>query len=859
MGEGQDNLESRVQDSGLLGDITNSSLDYRRRWFFLVNNTQEGTQKLVPATEEENVIGNKNIIIKRRLYLKEIIEGNLPLLVAKQYAETHPSPSMAKFIGGIVEGKHGSFLVMRHPTETRSVPSSSMVGFLPQALPQADAVYSLDGRNDWFGGPHEYIANHFKVGGTTLLAARPSPDRWALYSEDGKADWFGGPHARYLGCVEGIKPVYVDGQPLIAAQHEQGGLWSLYDVQGKISDLFGGSKHHIKQVVSIRGELFMVASPSKRGGEVVIDREGEFRFGGMHSEVEGFNFVNGGVGIFAQHPYHDGIFSREGFYWSRHSRLPLHTLLDFSDSTEHDGAATGSSANQGRLFTEIEGLDLHEALLLKRTTTYQAVISWLSDRTHTKSRAIHWDIVQTLSEAGLADHSLRVFGKCPEDVIDALALCAAKERMESSFHRPHLEDWRDPIQALRYTVFSNSYLVDCWVQLVEAYSNHWQGRVDLQESIDIASYWNEECYGNEGDSHFLAALRSFKSFLDRVNNNAEDPDRMSLGEIMECNNIDIPGYTIHKKVGEGADGRVYQAKHDWFGSVKVKIFKDPEDKIKEAMEKEGVTLEERIQRRIAGFDSKVRDYRSIARLYDVGRCTDPVTGKETIYITSDYVDGGAIERKDSHGDYTIRPDITPDVAMEIFPRVLNALHVIHQAGLVLRDVKLRNTLASYDHKTVYIDDLETIAGIEDVKSGDRLTEGSDRYAAPEVLCDIRTASQGTDLYSAVVGLLYMITGKPDLMVGINSLSDKEEYTRRLNEMLAQNGIPERQQEFFRTALAYNPEERYSTAIAIANDHLMFFFPDVSAQLQMRVIKDVLDSKSEAFLSVDLLHNRAIDS
>ncbi|MAG78638.1 hypothetical protein CL616_04715 [archaeon] len=303
-------------------------------------------------------------------------------------------------------------------------------------------------------------------------------------------------------------------------------------------------------------------------------------------------------------------------------------------------------------------------------------------------------------------------------------------------------------------------------------------------------------------------------------------------EIQQCANYDIPNYTFLRRLGSGADGVVYLANHDIFGDVKVKVFRGtPQDKIKEAMEKEGVTLEERIKRRIALFDMEVRDKTHLSQMYDVGKTRSPFSLGETFYLTMDYVDGGSPEFKGDDGKYGIRKDITLEVIPQIFEGILRGIKSIHSADLILKDIKLRNILVSRDHETVLVDDLETIAGIEEVKLGERLTEGTDRCAAPEVIRDIRNASQSSDLYSVGVCLLYMLTRNPTLMRGINNILDEEEYNSKLSEMMIkEHGDLDMQLidiyghntkslilseivgdvfKFLKTALDFNPEKRWS--------------------------------------------------
>lgn len=324
----------------------------------------------------------------------------------------------------------------------------------------------------------------------------------------------------------------------------------------------------------------------------------------------------------------------------------------------------------------------------------------------------------------------------------------------------------------------------------------------------LGSRYFEENTADLTQDEVIADIRRifYDSELDPVKMGDYLANGLCLEEAMECAKVDIKDYKIIRRLGEGADGIVYQAKYTFLGDVKLKIFKDPEDKIKEAVEKEGVSLEQRIQARMMNLDN-IEDMRHITIFKGVDRCKNPRTGKDTIYLALEFVDGGAVEFKDING-YHIRDDIvTEEDIISIYSRFLTGLETIHDAGKVLKDVKLRNLLVSYDHNKVKIDDLETIAGIEEIQEGKRFTMGSDRYAAPESLADIKDATQKSDLYSAAVCLLYMVTKNPTLMLGINNL-DQGRYDEQLDKMLNKQDLKDHQIKFFKKALAYKPMNRY---------------------------------------------------
>lgn len=281
---------------------------------------------------------------------------------------------------------------------------------------------------------------------------------------------------------------------------------------------------------------------------------------------------------------------------------------------------------------------------------------------------------------------------------------------------------------------------------------------------------------------------------------------------------EIEGYELIQQIGEGAAGKVYLGFNRYLGEVKIKVFKEPTSKVREAMVREDLTLDQYLDKtlrnRFVRFDKVVRDKTNISQLYGHGQCLNPDTGEPTFYLVSDFVDAGAMEEKTSEG-YHVRDDVfqSADIIM-LMSNILAGLENIHKAGLILKDIKLSNILLSRDHQTLLIDDLETIAMIEDNEAGETSIEGSDRYAAPEVIRDIKDASPQSDIYSAGVCLYYMLTGDTTAFVEINRLDDEVEYDRQLDQMMPriEASIGQRKSAVLRKALSFRPEDRYRSAL-----------------------------------------------
>jgi len=557
---------------------------------------------------------------------------------------------------------------------------------------------------------------------------------------------------------------------------------------------YGRPHHKEYEFVEAGNQRLLIAQHEEKGPDALYSIDGEVSdlFGGPHHaineliDIDGEKFLKTG----------DYVFSVDGKnHWFGGPHESVGEFIDvggekFLDA-QHEYDLDGDPRCPPTSFYSKDGFYFPSRKSIETSIcgvknmhdkTYFTIRDWLRDE-KTQSNSIDITIVEKISDYDLLGKSATLFGVDTDNMLNVLI-----------------------------PIFEIDGLFGHWLSIVDNYSESGARSVNLSELIDVALKTKDP----ESQRKFRVALE--------YNMGLEGNERNSLSEMIECAEINIPGYQILRTLGEGSDAVVYQARHDILGEVKLKMFKDPEDKIKEAVEAEGVTLEQRIQARMFNLDD-VEDMRHITRFKGLGMCKNPRSGNDTVYLVLEYVDGGSVEFKDESG-YHIRDDITGERnILGIYNQFLSGLDVIHSAGKVLKDVKLRNLLVSYNKSKIKIDDLETIAGVEEIQQGMRLTRGSDRYAAPEALSDIRNATQSSDLYSAAVCLLYMLTRNPTLMLGINSLP-REEYDERLSKMLLeQDFVYDCEVRFFHKALAFNPENRYKDLDEMRKDYHQFFYID----------------------------------
>lgn len=250
--------------------------------------------------------------------------------------------------------------------------------------------------------------------------------------------------------------------------------------------------------------------------------------------------------------------------------------------------------------------------------------------------------------------------------------------------------------------------------------------------------------------------------------------------------MQIPGYTLIKKINSGGMATVYLAtQHSVGRTVALKIMKPSLDKDPE--------FHQRFQREaiIIGQLS----HPNIIPIYDIGR-------HETFnYISMEFLSKGSLDEKITKG-------IATEVALKITLGIAGALEHAHSKGYVHRDIKPENILFREDDSPVLTD-----FGIaRTIKSKANMTQvgaviGTPYYMSPEQAKG-ETSDGRSDLYSLGVVLYEMLTGKrpfqadSSLVLGIKHIH--EQAPKLPLNLFALQPIMDK-------LLAKKPEQRFQTA------------------------------------------------
>jgi serine/threonine protein kinase/tetratricopeptide (TPR) repeat protein len=286
--------------------------------------------------------------------------------------------------------------------------------------------------------------------------------------------------------------------------------------------------------------------------------------------------------------------------------------------------------------------------------------------------------------------------------------------------------------------------------------------------------------------------------------------------------IEVPGFTLHEKLGEGGMGVVFRAEqHQPSRPVALKI-------IRGGPVADDLSL--RIFRREADTLARLK-HEDIAAVYEVGATP---TGQH--YLALEFVQGPTLSRWLQSVD-TDRTAQKLRGRLRMFASICRAVHYAHQRGVIHRDLKPDNLLVVEDGELatgkpprVKILDFG-LARIVDSEDGEQtvftrpgMLAGTLPYMSPEqAQGDQAAIDVRTDVYAMGVILQQMLTGKlpyqtsPDsIMSAVKTICETSPAT--LSTSWPWPGHPDTDlQTIVGKALAKVADERYGSAAALADD------------------------------------------
>lgn len=197
-------------------------------------------------------------------------------------------------------------------------------------------------------------------------------------------------------------------------------------------------------------------------------------------------------------------------------------------------------------------------------------------------------------------------------------------------------------------------------------------------------------------------------------------------------------YAVGKAVGAGSSGTVYRAEDTQTGqpcAIKIREAKNREQPVR--------------------FIAEAQDMKRLRhpRLVPV---LDHGNDEELFWYVMPYYRHGCLrDQVKEHGP------LPASVALDWMFQVLEGLHVVHEAGLVHRDVKPHNVLIGDDHNALLADFglARHLHGGVPYRTRTDQSMGTPNYRAPEQAADAASVDPRADIYGVGATMYFLLTGR----------------------------------------------------------------------------------------------------
>jgi tetratricopeptide (TPR) repeat protein/tRNA A-37 threonylcarbamoyl transferase component Bud32 len=266
----------------------------------------------------------------------------------------------------------------------------------------------------------------------------------------------------------------------------------------------------------------------------------------------------------------------------------------------------------------------------------------------------------------------------------------------------------------------------------------------------------------------------------------------------EPDSIHLPGFQILRPVGRGASSRVYLARQisvDRLVAIKViPVWNLDESQLRRHWQE-------------ASILSKLR-HPNVVQIYDV------IEADNTLYSVIEYVDGPTL------AEFTAGQPQAPAAAARLVQVLAQAVHAVHEAGILHRDLKPSNVLMTSRGEPKITD-----FGLAKLLSNNSLITtahcllGTPSYMPPEQAGgDSRATFREGDIYSLGAILYELLTGLPPFL-GVTILDTLAMIRERdpIPPRSSQPRIPRDLETICLKCLSKSPHARYRTGEELADD------------------------------------------
>ena len=285
-----------------------------------------------------------------------------------------------------------------------------------------------------------------------------------------------------------------------------------------------------------------------------------------------------------------------------------------------------------------------------------------------------------------------------------------------------------------------------------------------------------------------------------------------------------PNVQLIRLLGEGGMGEVWLARHRTLNSLVAVKFVSTDEPARVELARERLRAE-------ATATAMIRTPH-VVKVFDQGTLDDG-----SPFVVLEYLEGESLgDRLDRVG----RLDLSQCAL--IAAHMGRALHAAHSAGVVHRDIKPDNIfLARQDDTHLLVKLLDFgIARTAALRADQRLTAegvviGTPQYICRDVLVGVREPTSAMDLWSLAVVLWECLVGhlpwdgETTALVISGVLSESADLPSQFRD-----DLPPELDDFFRRALAWETEDRYQTALELAEAFLLCLPREIADELSVEV-------------------------
>jgi len=260
----------------------------------------------------------------------------------------------------------------------------------------------------------------------------------------------------------------------------------------------------------------------------------------------------------------------------------------------------------------------------------------------------------------------------------------------------------------------------------------------------------------------------------------------------------VPGFELLKEIGRGASGRVFLAKQFSVDRlVAIKVIQAAHTDLRQLNR----------HRQEASILSKMK-HPHVVQIYDT------IETDGMLYSVIEYVDGPTL------AEFSAGQPQPPHAAAELVRTLAQAIHAVHEAGILHRDLKPSNVLLTSRGEPKITDfGLAKVLSNASLVTTQQCLLGTPSYMSPEqAAADGSAAVKVSDVYSLGAILYELLTGRPPFL-GVTILDTLTMIRERepTAPHTTQPHTPRDLETICLKCLAKAPLARYQTAAELADD------------------------------------------